>query len=130
MITITREALPPFSDQETVRHAWPLKLTATGNVSAGLGAAIFVYRAALGAPSGDVFECVASVQQMQELDLTPQVGTSDQIPYYRSAVAEFNSRSPLEAAETYAEIVIQVQELVDNYAAFLTLTQSGTVDIS
>lgn len=116
------------------QHVWPLKITASLTAGATMPSPkIFVYHASMGddAYMGDIFECVASLQQYFDLPINTPVSIEDGlvVPYYRTEVINFNCRSPAEADELWVEIQADVTDLVNNYAAFLTARESETVEI-
>lgn len=106
-------------------HVWPLRVAA---VATGGDSAIFVYRAGE-ANLGDLFECVASVAQMDEL---PKAGAAKleenlQIPFFRKNEVVFNCRSVVERAQLWEKIQAHVQMLVDNLNA--TQSEFGNPDV-
>ena len=123
-ITLKRESLITY--EQANQHVWPLKATAT---AVGIEPEIFVYHAAVaGSPeTTDVFECIASVSQMQEI---PKAKPSADTPYYRTASLLFVCRSAAEADELWANILEDVQELVQNTGALAALQDEETVVIS
>lgn len=115
------------------QHVWPLKITATSSTQ-GLSSKIFVYHASGDEDpySGDLFECVASAQQMDEIpeDAPAQINATISIPYYRSDELQFNCRSPEEAESLLVDIQEDVQDLLDNFTASVNLTQQQTIIIT
>jgi hypothetical protein len=114
MISIQLTKTEPSAAPEQP-HVWPLRVVA---VATGRDSAIFVYRAGE-ADVGDVFECVASVAQMDEL---PKAGAAKleenlQIPFFRKNELIFNCRSIVERAQLWKKIQAHVQLLVDNLNA-------------
>lgn len=130
-IRLTKEGL---NVQEILgQHVWPLKVTATVIDQSMPSAAIFVYHAAMDddAYVGDVFECVASLQQYNDLpENAAAVEDGDYVvPYFRSNTINFHCRSALEAEELWADIVVDVRSLIDNYVAFTTNTTTEIIEI-
>lgn len=111
------------------RHVWPLRITATSS-QAGLSSKIFVFHAALGDDpyEGDVFEAVASVQQMQDLpeDQAGSDTNGELVPYYRSDTLTFYARSPYEADNLWDDIIDDVDDLTRNWAALSNLQDDGS----
>jgi hypothetical protein len=125
MLTLNREAVT-FQDTD-IEHSWPLRVTAEGGY--GLPSEIFVYHAGMpGQPSEDVFECVASVQQLMELPLT-RPAPDHAIPYYRSAVLEVWCRSALQADTTWDELKEEAVILAENWQAAQRLAATDTFNI-
>lgn len=111
----------------TQQHAWLLRVTATG--VEGAPSEVFVYSA--GGLSGDVFQCVASTVQLDELGLRPRhVDGESQIPFYRTNVAEFLCRSDVEAARVWDVIQTDVQGLLKNLNAQDTLVDTAAVAVT
>lgn len=114
MITVQLTKTEPVATAEQP-HIWPLRVVA---VSSGGDSAIFVYRVGSD-PTDHVFECVASVAQMDEL---PKAGAAKieenlQIPYFRQSEVVFNCRSTAERVEIWKKLQYHVQLLVDNLNA-------------
>ena len=119
MITLNKKLIEAKEiDGVTV---WPLSITAKSAI-AGLDSEIFVYHAALNDDpyEGDIFECVASVQQMTELpkDAACIEGTLV-VPYYRSKTMSHNAESLAAALELWEEIKEDVNDLVNNWQALV-----------
>ncbi len=95
------------------QQAWPITIVAVGE---DMDSEIFVYHVQkAGDPlEGDIFEAVASPQQMFEIPKTPGAATSEdeQIPYYRRSVLEFLARSSKEAEDIWAKVNEEVEILV------------------
>lgn len=127
-ITLTRSKVTP-EVVSGAQHVWPLRVTAVSSLS-GLPSEIFVYHANMDSDQIndlDIFECVASVPQLDEIgtaavpanpDADPP---TDAIPYYRSATLEFGCRSAREAWELWMKIQEDVQDLVDNFRCWTML---------
>jgi len=132
MITLSREAVAVLDEPDSMQ-VWPLRITAVSDTE-GVPDAIFVYhRNTMTDETGDsdIFECVASGPQLQELGLEPVLddGDGNAIPFYRSDVCEFHCRSEVEAADLWARIQVDVAELSDNMAAALSLSLAEEVEI-
>lgn len=131
-IRLQRQGL---EEQEIVnQHVWPLKITASLVEGATMPSAkVFVYHASMGddAYVGDIFECIASVQQYFDIPADSPVSVEDgkTVPYYRTASLQFNCRSPLEAEELWEAIQDDVTDLVNNYDAYSTLHSYESVSI-
>lgn len=114
------------------QHVWTLKVVATSN-EPDLSAKIFVYHANMDddAYEGDIFECVASVQQM--LDLPEDAATTEDgeyvVPYYRSDVMLIDLRHPDYADDLWEDIQADVTDLVNNWRAAQSLSSIETVTI-
>lgn len=122
MITITREAVT-IADEDAVTHAWPLRVTATTTDS--FPAEVFVYHAGMpGQPEQDVFECVASLQQLAELPLErPAEGADALIPYYRVSVMEVWCRDALQAQTVWEELKEEIDLLYENWMSAQDLSE-------
>ena len=122
MLTLTRETVA-YQDTD-LQHNWPLRVTAVG--TDGLPSEIFVYHAGMpGQPEEDIFECVASVQQLAELPLTrPEPDFA--IPYYRLNVLEVWCRSALQAETVWQELKEEADILVENWLAATALAATDT----
>jgi hypothetical protein len=127
-ITITRHdtAAPTANPQN---H--PFRVVALG--TEGAPSAVFVYaRAKPGDPLGDVFQCVASLAQIDELPLQAPtlVDGVTQIPYYRTTEASFNFRTAEEAATAWGIIQTDVQSLLRNIEAAEALEVGSVLEIT
>lgn len=111
--TITQETF-------TNRHVWPLKV-AVVSLTQELTNNIFVFHAALQDDlyCGDVFECVASVQQLTDLPENKAAydDNGQLVPYYRTNSLIFNARTPAEAEELWEAIKDDTEDLARNWAA-------------
>jgi hypothetical protein len=124
------------------KSAWPLTVQALGT---GMPSEIFVYQ--IVPPTnqlpGDRYQCVASVSQLSELPLLAGPDTNKapakpkltakytklknfDIPFYRSASAEFICHTACEAQDLWNMIQCDVQRLVDNFNACQNLVNSPT----
>jgi hypothetical protein len=107
--------------QETIegQQVWPLKISVDSHQS-GLSDHIFVFHASMGDDlyQGDIFEAVASVQQMRDLpeDAAGVDSNGEVCPYYRAKDLVFYARSPSEAEELWNAIVEDVNDLSRNWA--------------
>ncbi len=116
----------PARDQ----HVWPLKVTAVG--VDGAPSAIFVYsQAKPGDPDGDLFQCVASTSQLDELSQAPVlVDGETQTPFYLKSNAEFACRSLADADRIWYVIQQDTLALLQNLNALDNLVANTAVDIS
>ena len=128
-IELTREEVTPGIVGG--RHVWPLKVTAA-STTAGLSSEIFVYHADAGGDllNGDIFECVASVSQMDDIGLTADFISDPAVPYYRSTILEFNCRSEHELERLWDKILQDVQALHNNFKSWENVSSGITVEIS
>lgn len=117
--------------QETFvnRHVWPLRVSVT-SLQPGLTNNVFVFHAALQDDlyCGDVFECVASVQQLNDLPENKAAydDNGKLVPYYRTNTLVFNARTPLEAEELWDAIKDDTQDLARNWAALNNFEDSDS----
>lgn len=135
-ITLTRETVIPVvvsGDQ----HVWPLQVTAVSDTE-DLPSEIFVYHSNMDDDqinNLDIFECVASVEQLDEIDTAPIEADPDvdppvlAVPYYRSDTLMFGCRSAQEAAELWAKIQEDVADLHNNFLYYAQLQTEDTVVI-
>jgi hypothetical protein len=81
---------------------------------------------------GDVFECVASIQQMSEIpEDAPGVGEGGNlVPYYRKDVLTFYCRNSEQADSLWEKVQADVRDLLRNHRAMQNLLTSETVTIS
>ena len=123
-ITATREAVITY--EEPNRHTWPLKVTVTAE---GIEPEIFVYHTAVAgsAYAGDIFECVASVSQMQEI---PKSVPAPGVPYYRLSTLTFACRSAEEAEQLWVNVLEDIQELVTNTNSLAAMAATETAVIT
>jgi hypothetical protein len=131
-ITLQREGLKV--QEINGQQVWPLKITATlAQGSTMPSPKIFVYHANMGddAYEGDIFECVASIQQYYEIPVDAAVaeGADYVVPYYRLDFVQLDCLSPEEADQLWDDIVEDVTDLVNNFHAKDNLTTSETITI-
>ena len=131
-ITLQREGLQV--QEINGQQVWPLKITATlAQGSTMPSPKIFVYHANMGddAYEGDIFECVASIQQYYEIPVDAAVaeGADYVVPYYRLDFVQLDCLSPEEADQLWDDIVQDVTDLVNNFHAKDNLTTSETITI-
>lgn len=104
------------------QQAWPITIVAVGE---DIDSEVFVYHVQKdGDPLvGDIFEAVASPQQIYEVPKTPGAATSEntQVPYYRRDTVEFLARSAQEANDIWRIINEDVEILVRDFNAGATL---------
>jgi hypothetical protein len=126
VIDLTKETLHGVIKEG--QHVWPLKITAN-SIQEGLSSSIFVFHAALNDDlyEGDVFEAVASVQQITDIpENAAGVDSNGELcPYYRSDNLTFYARSPAEAEDLWDAIVEDVDDLTRNWAALSNLQSDG-----
>lgn len=133
-IELTRSSVIPVEDEVLSQHVWPLSVTAVSNQN-GLSSKIFVYHAEDGDDPfmGDIFECVASVQQMTEIpEDQPGIGEDgNNIPYFRKDTLLFHCRSASQADDLWVKIQADVKDLLQNYLALTSgLQTTETVTIT
>lgn len=129
-ITLTKQAT---LEEELIggRQVWPLKVTSVSDTP-GLGSEIFVYHADAGGDllDGDIFECVASVSQLDDIGLSPDFNSDPAVPYYRSDFLEFNCRSPRELEDLWKTIQAEVKALHANFDSWNEIQTQETVVIA
>jgi hypothetical protein len=133
-IQLTRDSVIAVADAVLSRHVWPLQVTAV-SATDGLSSKIFVYHAENGDDpyQGDVFECIASLQQMTEIpEDEPSMGEDgNAIPYFRKDSLLFHCRSASEADDLWVKIQADTKDLLQNYLALTGgLTTQETVTIT
>ncbi len=117
--------LPP-----ALQTSWPVSILAQG---VGMDDAVFVYQVGKTDDpiAGDKFQCVASVNQLYEIpknqgvSLTVETG----IPYYRSNVLQFVSRSAEEAERIWHDVIAEVDLLVANLNAATSMQATDFAQI-
>jgi hypothetical protein len=128
MITLTKTALSEITYKQ--QHAWSFSVNAVSD-PADLGNEIFVMHEGAGVDGGDVFSCIASLPQMDELPVDAPVAVDGEtIPFYRVGDITFTAFNADELEELWQKILLDVQLLVDNYKAQQNLTESTTTVIS
>jgi hypothetical protein len=133
-VQLTRNSVILVEDTVHSRHVWPLQVTAVSQEE-GLSSKMFVYHAEMQDDpyQGDVFECVASVQQMTELpEDEPGTGQDgNMIPYYRTDTLLFHCRSTEEAEDLWEKVQADVKDLLQNFMALTSgLQTQETVTIT
>ena len=128
--TLTRQSVETVAAAN--RFVWPLHVTVS---SADGDPAVFVYhRRSRVSAEEDIFECVASVNQMTELPVTEPDMEPDEdgnvTPYYRLATLAFNCRSLVEADDLWLRIQEDIQDLADNLRAWASLQVEEVVSIN
>ncbi len=115
MITLTKHTVTNVLLEG--QHVWPLRIIASSN-DAAVSAKIFVFHAAVpnDTYSGDIFEAVASVQQLNELpeDSAGLDVNGEMCPYFRVDSLTFYARSAAEADDLWNEIISDVDDLTRN----------------
>jgi hypothetical protein len=120
-----QEQLPP-----ALQTSWPVSILAQG---VGMDDSIFVYQVGKTDDpiAGDKFQCVASVNQMYELPKNQGVSLTIEtgIPYYRSNVLQFVSRSAEEAQRIWLDVIQEVELLVLNLNAATSMQATDFAQI-
>ena len=128
-IRLTRYTAKPFTQGE--QHAWPIRIVAEG--TGGAPSAIFVYaKAKPGDTQGDVFQCMASVPQLEEIGTEGPLEVSDtlQTPFYRTAEARFVARTLEEADGVWQSLLEDARNLAINLDAREVLDVVETIEAS
>lgn len=122
-IKLTKFMSEALEGQPANQQVWPISIKAEG---VDMPSAIFVYHVAVpgSAFEGDIFECVASPNQLHELPANQAAPISEgyQVPFYRRDICEFYARSASEAARIWEIIQEEVATLVRDVNASNTLT--------
>jgi hypothetical protein len=129
VIRLKRYTAKPLTQGQ--QHVWPMRITAEG--LNGAPSAVFVYaKAKDGDPQGDVFQCMASVPQLEEVSTLGPVSVTDtlQTPFYRTAEALFTTRSAEEADEVWQSLLEDAQNLAINLDAKADLDLTETIEAS
>lgn len=129
VIRLHRYSAKPMLQGE--QHVWPVRITAEG--LGGAPSEVFVYaKAKTGDKQGDVFQCMASVSQLAEIAVaTPTIVSSTvQTPYYRTATAEFVTRTADEAEEVWNSLLEDAYNLALNLDAAADLQLETVVEAS
>lgn len=130
-IQLTRQGLD--TQEINGQHVWPLKISATLLAGSAMpNAKIFVYHASMGddAYTGDVFECIASLQQYYDLPIDVAVMEGEYaVPYYRRSNLEFYCRSAIDAEDLWEAIQTDVADLTANFEAAAALREVTSVDL-
>ena len=127
-LAISQAAFPTTGQQ----HTWPMRITATAPSGSELDPAIFVYKAMRSDDPwhGDIFECVASAHQMQELGTQPRsLENGDYMPFYRRDVLDFHCRSAQEHDDLFSKVCEDVADLCANMDALSLLSVEQTITI-
>lgn len=124
-LTLTRNALE--YTRQAGQCVWPL-IVACASDEVGLSDAVFVYHVY---PDSDqveeIFECVASLPQMSEIDTSPQLAGEVVTPYYRKNVMRLDCRSPEEADDVWRLVQVDVRDLLLNFRRAQALTPTEQV---
>ena len=130
-ITLTKATAAPelISGRQ---HVWPLQVVAVSDTT-DLPSEIFVYHASMDDDQlndMDIFECVASVEQLDELGTTPVEADPgngvEAVPYYRSDTLLFGCRSATELEELWEKIKEDVVDLHLNFMYYQDLQTEET----
>ena len=118
ILTLTRQTIetPPVKQQ-----TWPLVVTCVTSDATTAPSEIFVYHVGAGVDGSDLFEVVASVQQLKEIGKNPVTVGDRKIPYFRCATMRYDCRSAAEADYLWEDIQEDAAELVENLIAAKTL---------
>ena len=122
-LTLTRNELT--EEKHGSQSVYPLIVQATSGES-GLPSEIFVYHVFPDpADIAEVFECVASLPQLSDINTTP----SANVPYYRKDTLRFDCRTPEDAADLWRLVQQDAQDLLWNfrYANGLSLTEQVVI---
>lgn len=113
------------------QHSWNIKVQAEGRE--GAPSEIFVYsRGKPGDSMGDIFQCVASLSQIEELATTAPTVIDEvtQIPFYRTAEATFVCRSAEEMEDIWSKIQQDTFDLLQNLSAAESLAATVAVEVT
>ena len=129
MITLTREAAVAIDTDTAID--WPLKVTAVVTDS-DLPPEIFVYHCGMTAyPENDVFECVASIVQIEQLPTTRPTGDALLVqPYYRQADVTIYCAYAQQAADVWEELKVEADILASEWARAQDLSVTDTYSTS
>lgn len=97
------------------RHAYQVSVAAVSTFS-GLSSKVLVVHSGAGVDGNDIFSCVASLPQMQDLP-EDSVGTegTDGYPFYRVDSINFLGYTIEELDSLWVKIIEDTQDLVDNF---------------
>lgn len=125
MITLTKQATTP-SDSDTTT-VWAMTVTAEVTDS-DLPPEIFVYHCGVvGDAESDVFECVASPIQIEQLPDARPTGDALLIqPYYRLATATIFCANAQQAADVWEELKLEADILAEEWARAVDLSETET----
>lgn len=122
--SVTRTPIEPAIVRS--QHAWRLKATVTSQVT-GLPSEVFVYHILTpGNDLDEIFECVASLSQLSEIGLDPQMSGSQVVPYYRREDLVMDCRSAEEALDVWQKIREDIADLSRNFEASEDLDETVT----
>jgi hypothetical protein len=124
---VSEDQSPPGSEKQ----AWPLLVQ---SFATNMEDEVFVYRIGLrhSPLPADQFQCVASVNQMIEIPKNQgvTVTTESGLPFYRSREVNLICRSAAEVERCWAIIQEDVQSLVQNWNAALSLRATAFAEIT
>jgi hypothetical protein len=132
-INLTRYAALSHKDDPMKPTGWPLVIKATG---VNMPEDIFVFHTMTSTDPyyGDLFECVASVNQLFELPKNMAISATDtpnqNLPYYRTNQIELFLRSPAEVEEVWKSIQDDVERLVWDYNSVYAMQAVETVEVA
>lgn len=122
-LTLNRTELT--EEKHGSQSVWPLIVQAVSGES-GLPSEIFVYHVfPEPADIEEVFECVASLPQLSDINTTPSVNT----PYYRKDTLRFDCRTPGDAEDLWTLVKKDASDLLWNFrfAAGLSLDEQVVI---
>ena len=112
---------------DLVRHQWPVKFVATYSDSHCPAKIFVMQRAAPGGFTDDVFSCVASAIQMDDLPADEPV---DGTPFYRTNIVTVLCANEDMAFEFACKVVDAAQDLANNIYAASVLEPVETITIN
>jgi hypothetical protein len=112
------------------QFTWPLTIIAIGT---SIDSNVFVYQLR-GSPfdpiQGDIFSCVASPSQINELPASASAAVSMSTPFYRQSTMTVICRSPDEANYIWQQVQADINDLINNFNATTSLVPVNIVNIS
>lgn len=127
MIALTQSL--PHEAACVTAHVWPIRIVSTSSNPA-VSPKIFVFLASTedDAYEGDVFESVASLQQLRYIpeDNAGVDANGEICPYYRTNTLTFCARSETEAEDLWNKIASNVDDLVRNLNVVTNTTETHT----
>ena len=112
-LNITRSSTTPTSFRG--KHAYQMEVTSVSTI-VNLGSKILVKHFGAGIDGSDIFSCVASLPQMQELpEDAPGAEGSDGYPFYLVDSVTFVGYTLEELDTLWDKIVEDAQDLIDNF---------------
>jgi hypothetical protein len=111
-------------------HSWPLKVVCVSPDVTALPSEIFVMHYRPENPTGDIFECVASSPQMEEIGTTPDLNPETYTPYYRVDNISLLFRSEQERELKQEQIKHHINLLITNATYDANLVEVETETLS